>query len=239
MNERDQFIQSQIGPILAPGERVLHTAFMVRQPGLLVQILLVGGLFLFLMTKAYYAVLTDRRLIFIRTKQGFIKPAMLNLGLEQYDVGQLVRCTTSGIANNRSMTFHLRDGSKTTLRISPWLTTVSGTKAFFEQVPQLIGSPQLAGGGGAPALPQQGYGQAPQQGYGQAPQQGAAPGGYAQAPQGAAPGGGFAPGARVVVLWSDGNRYPASVAQSANGQVLCVMPNGQQHWVPSQNVTPT
>jgi hypothetical protein len=246
LNERDQYIQSQVGPMLAPGERVLHTAFMVRQPGLIWQILLVGGLLLFLMTKAYYVVLTDRRMILVRTKMGFFKPAMANLGVEQWDVAQMSQCTTSGFANNRSMTFHFRDGSKQTLRISPWNGTVTGTKAFLDEVPKLVGSPQLSGGG-APALPaqqgygqapQQGYGQAPQQGYGQAPQQGFAPtpppAAYAQQPAPAA----LAPGARVLVLWQDGNRYPATVAQVAQGQVLCTMPNGAQQWVPAQNVAP-
>lgn len=201
--------------MLVPGERVLHTAFMVRQPGLLVQILLAGGLLLFLLTKAYYVVLTDRRLLVMRTKQGMFKPAMMNLGVEQFDVTQIASCTTSGFANNRSMTFHMRNGPKQTLRIAPWFTIVSGTKAFFEQVPQLLSSGQLAAGAGvAGAL-------GPAQGAPAQPQ-----------------GGGIAPGTSIVVLWSDGNRYPATVVQSANGQVLCAMPNGQQHWVPGQNVMP-
>ena len=189
VTERDQFIQSQVGPQLMPGEQVLHTAFMARQPGLLWQLLLVGGLLLFLMTKAYYAVLTDRRLILLRTKQGFFSPQMVNMGIEQYEVAQMTKCTVSGIANNRSMTFHFRDGTKETLRISPWLKLVSGTKAFFEQVPQLINSGQLAAGAqsaGALGQGQQGgYGAPPQQqqmgGYG-APQQQQQMGGYG-APQ--------------------------------------------------------
>jgi hypothetical protein len=192
VTERDQFIQSQVGPQLMPGEQVLHTAFMARQPGLLMQLLLVGGLLLFLMTKAYYAVLTDRRLILLRTKQGFFKPQMVNMGIEQYEVAQMTKCTVSGIANNRSMTFHFRDGTKQTLRIAPWLKLVSGTKAFFEQVPQLINSGQLAAGAqaaGALGQGQQmgGYG-APQQqqqqmgGYGAPQQQPQQMGGYG-APQ--------------------------------------------------------
>jgi hypothetical protein len=176
VTERDQFIQSQVGPQLMPGEQVLHTAFMARQPGLLWQLLLVGGLLLFLMTKAYYAVLTDRRLILLRTKQGFFKPQMVNMGIEQYEVAQMTKCTVSGIANNRSMTFHFRDGTKQTLRIAPWLKLVSGTKAFFEQVPQLINSGQLAAG----AQPAGALGQGQQGGYGAPPQQ---QGGYGAPPQ--------------------------------------------------------
>jgi hypothetical protein len=216
VTERDQFIQSQVTPMLAPGEQALHTAYVVRQPGLLWQLLLVGGLFLFLMTKAYYAVLTNRRLILIRTRQGFWKPAMENVGVEQYDVTQMVQCTTSGFANNRSMTFHFQDGSKQTWRIAPWLKWVTGTGEFFKQVPDLISSRQLAhgGGGAAPAL---GAG-------GMAP-----PGAY---------GGGPTPGMMVTVLGPDGHRYHGQVMQVQGGNVLCTMQNGTQHWVPMQHVAP-
>src|ERR1035437_3831352 len=106
MSQQDDYLGSQLSQILQPGEQVLHAAYMRRQPGLLMQILLVGGLFLFLLTKAYFAVLTNRRLIFIRTEMSFWSggPKLLNLGLEQYDVRQLQRVTVSGFANNRSMT---------------------------------------------------------------------------------------------------------------------------------------
>ena len=42
---------------------------------------------------------------------------------------------------------------------------------------------------------------------------------------------GFGPGALVLVHWSDGNRYPGTVLQSAGTQLLVSFPNGQQHWV--------
>lgn len=258
MTERDQYIMSQVQPMLQPGERVLHYSFMLRQPGLLWQILLVGGLLLFLMTKAYYAVLTDRRLILIRTKQGWMKPQMVNIGVEEYPTAQMAKCTTSGLANNRSMTFHFQDSSKQTLRISPWFKWVTGTKDFFEQVPNLINSGQLAAGAQAAGAlaPAQGmaggYGQQPAQaqamggGYGQQPQAQAMGGGYGQQPAQAMGGGygappaqaaGFAPGAQVLVQWSDGNRYPATIVQAQGGQYLCSIQGGQPQWIPAQYVS--
>ena len=196
MSKQDDYLQSQLQQILQPGEQVLHAAYMRRQPGLLMQILLVGGLLLFLMTKAYFAVLTNRRLILIRTKMSFWTggPKEMNLGMEQYDARAIQKVTVSGFANNRSMTFHMADGPAQTLRISPWFKQISGTKAFFEQVPNLVSSGQLAqlaagggGGGGYQQMPQQAGGFAPQQ-------QGFAPQGAPQ--QGFAPqGGGFPPGA--------------------------------------------
>ncbi len=48
----------------------------------------------------------------------------------------------------------------------------------------------------------------------------------------------IAVGAAVLVTWSDGNRYPATVMQLAQGQYLIAFPNGQQHWLAAQWVTP-
>jgi len=222
MSQQDDYLRSQLQQILQPGEQVLHTAYMRRQPGLLMQILLVGGLLLFILTKAYFAVLTNRRLILIRTKMSFWSggPQSMNLGVEEHDVRQIQKVTVSGFANNRSMTFHMANGPKQTLRISPWYTKVAGTKAFFEQVPPLVASGQLAqlAAGGAPPqqMPQQagGYGAPPPQQYGPVP------------------------GSRVQVVGNDGNRYPATVVQVQPGHVLCAMPDGQQHWIPTQSVLP-
>ena len=250
-------------PMLQPGEQVLQSAYMRRQPGLAMQILLVGGLLLFIITKAYYVVLTNRRLILIRTKMSFWSggPKQMNLGLEEYDARNLKGCTTSGLANNRSMTFLFHQGAPTTLRISPWNKKVIGTKQFLEQVPTMIGSGQLAQlAAGAPQMQQpqlqqgqpqmqQGYPQPQmqqpqhqqpqmqhqqpqhqqpqmQQAYAQQPQM------QHQQPQG------FAPGTRVLVTAQDGNRYPATISQAANGQYLCTMPDGQPYWFPPQSVTP-
>jgi hypothetical protein len=71
MTPQDQYLQSQLPQVLRPGEQVLHVAYMRRQPGLMMQLLLVGGLLLFLMTKAYFVVLTNQRLVLIRTKMSF------------------------------------------------------------------------------------------------------------------------------------------------------------------------
>ena len=146
MTPADNYMMSQVHPMLQPGEQVIHAAYMRRQPGLLMQMLLVGGLLLFLMTKAYFVVLTNQRMILIQTKMGFWTggPQLLNLGVEQWDVRQIQNVSVSGFANNRSMTFKLANGVKQTLRISPWFKQISGTKNFFEQVPQIINSKQLA-----------------------------------------------------------------------------------------------
>ena len=251
----DEYLYTQLQPLLQPGEQVLQTAYMRRQPGLLMQMFLVGGLLLFLMTKAYFAVLTNRRLIFIRTKMGFWKggPQQMNLGIEQYDVRALTKCTTSGIANNKSMTFHMSNGPAQTLRISPWFKQIRGTKDFLEQVPNLINSgqvQQMAQGALPPGGPQQGMPphmqQQPQMHPGQPqmhpgqppqpqPQMQQQPQMQMQPPQQQ----GFAPGMRVMVAPGDGNRYQATVIAAAQGQYQVTMPNGQAYWFPAQQVSAT
>ena len=42
------------------------------------------------------------------------------------------------------------------------------------------------------------------------------------------------PGSKVQVQWSDGNRYPAQVAQVAPGQILVDFGNGNQQWIAEQ-----
>jgi hypothetical protein len=48
----------------------------------------------------------------------------------------------------------------------------------------------------------------------------------------------FAPGARVLVTWSNGQRYPATVTQATGTQCLVVFPDGQQRWVEMQYLSP-
>jgi hypothetical protein len=46
------------------------------------------------------------------------------------------------------------------------------------------------------------------------------------------------PGAVVSVRWSDGVVYQATLVQVGEGQMLVTFPNGQQHWVSMEAVTP-
>ena len=49
--------------------------------------------------------------------------------------------------------------------------------------------------------------------------------------------GGIAVGAQVLVLWSDGQRYPAIVRAVQNNQVFVAFPDNRQVWVPQHAVT--
>lgn len=48
---------------------------------------------------------------------------------------------------------------------------------------------------------------------------------------------GVGPGMAVLVQWSDGNRYPATVSQVGGGQVQVAFSDGRQMWVPSHAVS--
>ena len=142
MTPRDQFIQSEMAKIARPGEQVLNTAFMVKTPPMIVQMILAGGLLQFLLTKAYYAVMTNQRVVLIRTSMGLFKPGMVNKGVESFELNTVAQVKTGGFLNNKSMTFKKQDGSLT-LRIAPWSKLVSGQKAFLAEVPQRINTRSL------------------------------------------------------------------------------------------------
>jgi hypothetical protein len=56
-------------------------------------------------------------------------------------------------------------------------------------------------------------------------------------PQPVPPPSGFAIGAHVLVMWSDGNRYPGQVHQATSDHCLVVFTNGHQQWVPLDALT--
>jgi hypothetical protein len=57
-------------------------------------------------------------------------------------------------------------------------------------------------------------------------------------PPGAAYGFVCAPGSRVSVTWSNGQRYPGTVHQVSGSRCLVAFPDGQQHWVEMLYVAP-
>ncbi len=130
--------------LLQPGEQIRNMAFILRAPGIMLQILLVmvcGWILIFLMTKHYYAVLTDRRLILIQTGMGFFSPKMENRGVTSFDLANVKGTSAGGIANNRSFTLEMADGTSETFRIAPWSKAMSGQSRFLGEVSTLRSLP--------------------------------------------------------------------------------------------------
>ena len=106
--------------------------------------------------------------------------------------------------------------------VSPLAASMVQPQYAPPPAPQYAPAPQYGAAPQAPP-PAPHYAPAPQYGAAQPPPQYPLP----QPPQ-------FGAGARVLVQWADGNRYPAMVQQSAGAQCLVVFPNGQQQWVDAQ-----
>lgn len=52
-------------------------------------------------------------------------------------------------------------------------------------------------------------------------------------------GSGLIVGRQVLVQWSDGNKYPATIMQIANNQSMVVFPDGRNMWIENQYLTGT
>jgi hypothetical protein len=63
----EAFVLNAFAPHLQPGERILYYAYGVKQPNILLIVLLLGGILAWLMTKEYMVGMTDRgRFIVLR-----------------------------------------------------------------------------------------------------------------------------------------------------------------------------
>ncbi len=202
MNATDQYLLSQVNPMLTPGEQVLFASTMRKAPNIWLQALLLGAILGALLTTHYFVVLTNRRMILIATKpKAFGGLKTVNVGVEEWDVRSITQVKTGGFLQNKWMRFTFNNGTKRLLHIAPRLKTISGTKDFFDQVPQLLMSGQLGNQvalpGQAPpaqmAPPQQPAAQLPpaqgQPSYESQHQQAAQP--YGAPPQNQQPPGGF------------------------------------------------
>jgi len=138
----DTFVEKELQGILEPGETVQYTGYLVKQPGLFWQFILAGGLLLFLMTKAYYVAVTNKRMVIIQTKLGLFGPGVVNKGVETISLADIKKIKVGGMLNNRSLDLDLGE-TKRTFRCAPWFKGISGQKAFFEGFPKMINERQI------------------------------------------------------------------------------------------------
>lgn len=138
----DEYVQQQVGKVLRHGETVELSAVMVNAPPLWLQALLLGVIFSWLLSTYYFVVLTNERLILIKTKMGLMGLRQDNQGVESYERTAITRVSTGGFMNNRSMTFH---GPNLKLRIIPRSKPVSTQGRFFKEVPKLFSASEAVG----------------------------------------------------------------------------------------------
>ncbi|HEY2409015.1 MAG TPA: hypothetical protein VGI10_23585 [Polyangiaceae bacterium] len=141
--KHEDFIAQQLGPLLQPGEQPLYQCAGVIQPPFWLRVLCLGGLMAVLMTKAYFVILTNRRLIMIRTKMGMFGPGMANKGVEQFPVSAITEVKSGGLLNNFKVTFRFADGSARKITVAPWSKAVTGNAAFAKELAQKFMARQL------------------------------------------------------------------------------------------------
>jgi hypothetical protein len=180
----ETYARNEITPRLAPGEQILHTAFLFNKS--LVAAVLVGPLAL-AGSGYFFALATDRRLFLIKTKMGLFALKAENHGLTEVAYETVAKIDPGGMLNQKTIAIHTVDGGKLPLKLNTIAKFMSGQKTFIDSLPKYVEAWRASGGaqhggqqyGGQPqqyGQPQQGqpgqqYGGQPQQQYGQ-PQQG-------------------------------------------------------------------
>ncbi|HTM21043.1 MAG TPA: hypothetical protein VL172_11060 [Kofleriaceae bacterium] len=130
MTEADQFLYQQLEAEVQPGERIQHTAYVTETPPWSYLFVILPGL----LTRAYFAVLTDRRLLLIKTRVGVGSVVCENLGVQRIE-RSAIREVTGG---KRLMRVRLQDGgTRRFFARSP--KAVSGTLEFFAYMPSRFG----------------------------------------------------------------------------------------------------
>ncbi len=136
MNKRDEFLNSEMARILQPGEKVLHTATAFTGPLMLAS--LFGVLGHALLIKHYYAVLTNQRLLLLRSSMGLFGLKLVNHGVIEFPFESLSAVHVGGMLNQRKLTLESRDGARVTIRLNSLVRQVSGQKEFCAQAPELL-----------------------------------------------------------------------------------------------------
>jgi hypothetical protein len=123
----DLFVANQATALLAPGERVQHQAYALDRQ-------LTGSIVSAGTAKAYFAILTDRRLILIRTRVGAFAPLLENRGVEEISRDEIVGASV----DDSLITISLRDGTWRSLWIPVSERHFSSQRAFRRDVPRLL-----------------------------------------------------------------------------------------------------
>lgn len=129
--ETDAFIAAQVGPLLRPFELPLSAAYLTTQT---------GSLAAALMARAFYAVLTNERLILIETRVGAFRPVLENIGVGGYERSQIAGAHVGW----NQLILQLVDGRKETYLCVKKHVKVSTQTAFRETIQREHGTGPIA-----------------------------------------------------------------------------------------------
>ena len=135
MTKYEDFVQSELLPRLAPGEQIVHMAFLFNKS--LASMALLGALGM--LGQGYFlAAATDRRLFLIKTKMGLWSLKRENLGVVELPYQDILNIQPGGALNQRTITFSMRDGSTVSFRLNTLARFTAGQKTFLESLPRYV-----------------------------------------------------------------------------------------------------
>jgi len=135
MTKYEDFVQSELQGRLAPGEPILHMAFLFNKS--LAGMVLLGALAT--IGQGYFlAAATDRRLLLLKTKMGLWSLKRENLGVVELPYQDIVDIKPGGALNQRTVAFTMRDGSTMAFRLNTMAKFTAGQKTFLERLPGYV-----------------------------------------------------------------------------------------------------
>jgi hypothetical protein len=131
----DRFVDEQVRPLLVAGEQVQHQAYGTDRE--------LRGTVANLTAKAFFAVLTDRRLLFVQTRAGAFSVPRENRGVESLWRSDIVGVDDDG---DGKLVFRLAGGGTRPFHVGR-TRRLSNQIAFLDDVPRLLG-----GGAASPGV---------------------------------------------------------------------------------------
>jgi len=131
MTKYEDFVLSELQGRLAPGEQIVHMAFLFNKS--LAGMVLLGAFGQ--LGKGYFlAAATDRRLFLIKTAMGLFTLKRESQGVIELPYQDITNIQPGGALNQRSVTFTMRDGSSIFFRLNTLARFTAGQKTFLERL---------------------------------------------------------------------------------------------------------
>jgi len=137
LTRTDRYVDEQVRPLLVTGEQVQHQAYGTDRE--------LRGTVASVTAKAFFAVLTDRRLLLVQTRVGAFSVLRENRGVES-----LWRSEITGVddAGDGKLTFRFAGGGARVFHVAR-TRRLSNQTAFLDDVPRLLAP--IAGTAASPA----------------------------------------------------------------------------------------
>jgi hypothetical protein len=137
MTKFDEFIHDELKPRLQADETIAATGFLfTKSLGL---VALVGPLAL-AGSGYFFAALTPRRVLLIKTSMGLFSLKMANDGVVEIPYIDIKSIERGGALNQKSITISLKDGTELKYRLNTIARYTSGQKEFIDTLCRLHAS---------------------------------------------------------------------------------------------------